>query len=74
MTALAARGPSVRLVRTGIELTALTLGLLLGGSVGAGTVAWAVAVGPVVQQGLAWFTTLLRGRDLAAVATPPPHR
>ena len=31
MTALAARGPSVRIVRTGIELTALALGMLLGG-------------------------------------------
>ena len=71
MTALAARGPSVRLVRTGIELTALALGILLGGSVGAGTVVWALAVGPVVQQGLVWCTTLVRGRGLAPVPVPP---
>ncbi len=62
MTALAARGPSVRLVRTGIELTALALGVILGGTVGIGTVVWALAVGPVVQQGLVWCTTLVRGR------------
>lgn len=73
MTALAARGPSVRLVRTGIELTALGLGLLLGGSVGAGTVVWALAVGPIVQQGLVWFTALVRGEDLTVVPSPPPH-
>ncbi len=73
MTALAARGPSVRLVRTGIELTALLLGILLGGSVGAGTVVWALAVGPVVQQGLVWCTTLVRGREPALAPVPPPH-
>ena len=71
MTALAARGPSVRLVRTGIELTALALGVLLGGTVGPGTVVWALAVGPVVQQGLVWFTALIRDRDLARVEAPP---
>jgi uncharacterized membrane protein YczE len=73
MTALAARGPSIRLVRTCIELTALALGILLGGTVGAGTVVWALGVGPVVQQGLIWWTSLLRGRDLEAAPTPPPH-
>ena len=77
MTALAARGPSIRLVRTGIELTALALGVLLGGTVGAGTIVWALGVGPVVQQGLLWWTTLLRRDDLPAGADldldPPPH-
>lgn len=73
MTALAARGPSVRLVRTGIELTALGLGILLGGSVGAGTVVWALAVGPIVQQGLVWCTRLVRGHELAVAPVPPPH-
>jgi uncharacterized membrane protein YczE len=71
MTALAARGPSIRLVRTGIELTALALGVLLGGEVGAGTVVWAVAVGPVVQQGLVWWTALVRGQDLVPSPAPP---
>jgi uncharacterized membrane protein YczE len=73
MTALAARGPSIRLVRTGIELTALALGILLGGSVGAGTVAWALAVGPVVQQGLVWWPALVRHDHHVAAPTPPPH-
>lgn len=73
MTALAARGPSVRLVRTGIELAALAIGLLLGGSVGVGTVAWAVLVGPVIQQGLIWCTRLVRGEDIPPAPVPPPH-
>jgi uncharacterized membrane protein YczE len=72
MTALAARGPSVRLVRTGIELTALALGILLGGTVGVGTVVWALAVGPVVQQGLIWWTLLVRGRPASLALLPPP--
>ncbi|HEX6425398.1 MAG TPA: hypothetical protein VFZ79_18065, partial [Acidimicrobiales bacterium] len=50
MTGLAARGVgSIRLVRTGIELTALAAGWLLGGSVGLGTLAFALTIGPNVQ-------------------------
>jgi len=50
MTGLSARGVgSIRLVRTGIELTALAAGWLLGGSVGLGTVVFAVTIGPLVQ-------------------------
>jgi uncharacterized membrane protein YczE len=50
MTGLAARGVgSIRIVRTGIELTALASGWLLGGSVGLGTVVFAVTIGPNVQ-------------------------
>lgn len=49
MTAIAARRGSVRTVRTGIELTALVLGWTLGGTVGAGTVVFALGIGPIVQ-------------------------
>lgn len=49
MTGLAARGHSLRLVRTLIELSALAAGWALGGSVGVGTVAFAVTIGPLVQ-------------------------
>ena len=49
MTGLAARGPSIRLVRTGIELAALAVGLALGGTVGIGTVLFAFTIGPNVQ-------------------------
>jgi len=49
MTGLARRGRSVRVVRTGIELTALAVGAALGGSVGVGTVAFALTVGPNVH-------------------------
>ena len=45
MTGLAERGPSIRLVRTGIELTALAAGWLLGGTVGIGTLLFAALDG-----------------------------
>lgn len=52
MTGLARRtGWSLRLTRTGIEITVLVIGWLLGGSVGIGTVLFAVAIGPLAQ----WF-------------------
>ncbi len=42
-------GRSIRLVRTGIEVAVLVTGFLLGGSVGAGTLAYALAIGPLSQ-------------------------
>jgi uncharacterized membrane protein YczE len=50
MTGLAARGHSLRVVRTGIELVVLALGYLLGGTMGIGTVAYALLIGPLVHQ------------------------
>ena len=68
MTGLAARGVgSVRLVRTGLELTALTIGWLLGGSVGVGTLAFALTIGPNVQ----FFLERLTYRP-AGPSTPAP--
>ena len=50
MTGLARRtGWSLRLVRTGIELTVLGCGWLLGGTVGVGTLLYAFTIGPLVQ-------------------------
>jgi uncharacterized membrane protein YczE len=48
MTGLARRGHSIRLVRTLIELSVLAVGWLLGGTVGIGTVLYAVTIGPLV--------------------------
>jgi uncharacterized membrane protein YczE len=49
MTGLARLGVPLGVARTGIELTALGTGWLLGGTVGFGTVYFALAVGPVMQ-------------------------
>jgi uncharacterized membrane protein YczE len=64
MTGLAARGVPIRVGRTAIEVTVLVAGFLLGGSVGIGTVVFAVAIGPLVHY------TLPR----LAVADPGGHR
>lgn len=50
MTGIAARGHSLRVVRSLIEGTVLLAGLLLGGPVGIGTVLYAVSIGPIVHQ------------------------
>ena len=50
MTGLHRRtGVSIRLVRTGLEVTVVVVGWLLGGVVGVGTVLYAIAIGPLVQ-------------------------
>jgi uncharacterized membrane protein YczE len=56
MTGLARRtGVSVRLTRTAIELTVFFSGWLLGGSIGIGTVVFAVSIGPLAQLFLRLF-------------------
>lgn len=59
MTGLAARGHSIRLVRTGLEATVLVVGWLLGGTVGVGTVLYALAIGPLAHLFIPLFA---RGR------------
>ncbi|MCX5204095.1 hypothetical protein OG897_21920 [Streptomyces sp. NBC_00237] len=56
MTGLARRGISIRVARTGIEVTVLVAGWLLGGTVGVGTVLFAAAIGPLTQPALKRFT------------------
>lgn len=46
---IAARGHSMRIVRTSIEATVLVTGFLLGGSVGIGTVIYALVIGPITH-------------------------
>jgi uncharacterized membrane protein YczE len=60
MTGLARRtGWSLRLVRTGLEVTVVLLGLLLGGVAGLGTILFALAIGPLTQAMLpAWIVPL----------------
>lgn len=56
MTGFAQRsGRSIRLVRTAIELSVLVAGWFLGGTVGVGTVAYALAIGPLAQLFLRVF-------------------
>ncbi len=60
MTGLVRRtGWSVRTVRTSIEVGVLAFGFLLGGTVGIGTVAYALMIGPLVQLFLPRFVVPL---------------
>lgn len=59
MTGIAKRGPSIRLARTGVEALVLATGWALGGTVGVGTLVFALGIGPIVQFFLPRF-------DLAA--------
>ena len=45
-------GWSIRRARTAVEVTVLVVGWALGGSVGLGTVVFALAIGPLVQAAL----------------------
>ncbi len=68
MTGLVARtGRSTRVVRTGIEVGVLAGGWLLGGSVGIGTVAYALLIGPLVGPLLPLLTVPMRPRAREAV-------
>jgi uncharacterized membrane protein YczE len=49
MLGLGRLGLSVRLARTAIEITVLVVGVLLGGTVGVGTLAFTFGIGPLVQ-------------------------
>ena len=63
MTGLHRRtGRSLRLVRTGLEVTVVLLGLLLGGVAGLGTVLYALAIGPLTQALLPLCTVPLTRR------------
>lgn len=67
MTGIHARtGWSVRTIRTAIEVTVLLSGWLLGGTLGVGTVLYALAIGPLIQLCLPWFRYQPRSRIQAA--------
>ena len=50
MTGYAARGHSIRVVRTSMEIAVLAVGWLLGGTVGIGTAAYALLIGPLAHR------------------------
>ncbi len=70
MTGLHAKtGWAIWKVRTGIEVTVVVLGAILGGIVGWGTLAFALFIGPLVQFFLRLFTVPLAQSS----AAPPSH-
>ena len=74
MTGLVSRFPrlSIRLVRTAIEVTVLVAGFILGGTVGIGTVAYALTIGPLVHIFLPLFTVPAAGSPAGRGAEAAP--
>ncbi|MFE5798024.1 hypothetical protein ACFQ8C_36360 [Streptomyces sp. NPDC056503] len=66
-------GWSIRLTRTLIEIAVVTTGFLLGGSVGVGTLLYALSIGPLAQFFLRFFA--VPGPEAApeSEATPDPE-
>ena len=52
MVGLAKRGINIGKARTGVEIAVLLAGVALGGSIGIGTIAFAVLIGPIVAKAL----------------------
>ncbi|MFG2165790.1 membrane protein YczE [Micromonospora chersina] len=71
MTGLAARGLPVGRVRTGIELAVLAVGWLLGGTVGPGTLLYALSIGPLAQFLIPRLAVPVPGRPATTGVTPP---
>ncbi|MEU6227865.1 hypothetical protein [Streptomyces sp. NPDC047042] len=73
MTGLHRRtGRSIRLVRTAIELAVVATGFALGGTVGIGTVLYAVAIGPLAQLFLRVFAVPAASDGSPVVAAGQP--
>jgi uncharacterized membrane protein YczE len=72
MTGIVNRFPrlSIRVVRTGIEVLILGIGFLLGGTVGVGTIAYALAIGPLALVFIPLFTVRTPTAD-PELATAP---
>jgi uncharacterized membrane protein YczE len=71
MTGIAARGHSLRVVRTLIELSVLAIGFALGGTVGVGTAAYALSIGPITHLLLPRLT-VTKPSGAKAPGTKPP--
>lgn len=65
-------GRSIRLVRTAIEVAVVVTGFVLGGSLGAGTVLYALAIGPLAQLFLRMFALPAPAATQVTVASGEP--
>ncbi|GAB2747429.1 YczE/YyaS/YitT family protein [Streptomyces bullii] len=66
-------GVSIRLVRTGIELTVVATGFTLGGTIGVGTLLYALSIGPLAQLFLRVFALPSAPGGSTVVATAQPR-
>ena len=72
MLALVRRGPRISVASWAIQIGALTIGFAFGGSVGIGTVLFALGLGPCIE-GAYWVLMRLGvTRPAASAASPVP--
>ncbi|MFC8350698.1 YitT family protein [Streptomyces sp. NPDC057280] len=75
MTGLHRRtGRSIRLMRTAVEIAVVATGFLLGGTIGVGTVLYAVSIGPLAQVFLRLFDVPSAPDRSTVVAGGQPRR
>jgi uncharacterized membrane protein YczE len=75
MTGLHQRtGRSIRLMRTAVEIAVVVTGFALGGTVGVGTVLYALSIGPLAQLFLRVFAVRPASDSSTVVATGQPRR
>ncbi|MFJ9378527.1 YitT family protein [Streptomyces sp. NPDC101455] len=75
MTGLHRRtGRSIRLIRTAIEVAVVATGFALGGTIGIGTLLYALAIGPLAQLFLRVFAAPSASGGSTVVATGSPER
>ncbi len=67
-------GRSIRLMRTAIEVAVVATGFALGGTVGIGTLLYALAIGPLAQLFLRVFAAPPASGGSTVVATGSPER
>ncbi|MGV9421368.1 membrane protein YczE [Streptomyces sp. NPDC003674] len=73
MTGLHRRtGRSIRLMRTVVEVTVVVTGFALGGTIGVGTVLYAVSIGPLAQLFLRVFDVRPAPGGSTVIAAGPP--
>ncbi|SDO63347.1 Uncharacterized membrane protein YczE [Streptomyces sp. cf386] len=75
MTGLHRRtGRSIRLMRTAVEIAVVVTGFALGGTVGIGTLLYALSIGPLAQLFLRVFAVPPASDGSTVVATGQPRR
>ncbi|MFH9404782.1 YitT family protein [Streptomyces sp. NPDC017638] len=75
MTGLHRRtGRSIRLMRTAVEVGVVATGFVLGGTIGVGTVLYAVSIGPLAQLFLRMFAVPAAPAGSTIVAAGTPER
>ncbi|ARP69211.1 hypothetical protein LK07_04920 [Streptomyces pluripotens] len=75
MTGLHLRtGRSIRLMRTAVEVAVVVTGFALGGTIGVGTVLYAVSIGPLAQLFLRMFAVPAAPAGSTVVASTTPEQ